>query len=77
MVNSGLHFAWTLFNSEFDKQLWYEESTIMEVLAVQCAWFVGSMVGGFNAGYFIDSLGRNKVIVSVKVIGYRSIRYQY
>lgn len=64
MINAGLHMAWTLFNSEFNRQLWYADSTIIEVLVVQCGWFIGSIVGGFNAGYFIDSLGRRKVIVS-------------
>lgn len=67
MVNSGIHYAWTIFNSEFAKQKWYEDSTIFETLAVQCGWFVGSIVGGFNAGYFIDTMGRRKVIVSISM----------
>lgn len=65
MIISGLNLAWTLFNSEFAEQQRFEDATIIEVLAVQCAWFLGSIVGGFNGGYFIDSMGRNKVIVSV------------
>lgn len=73
MVTSGLNLAWTLFNSEFVEQKWYKNATTIEVLAVQCSWFVGSIVGGFNAGYFADSMGRNKVIVSIIILYCRFI----
>ena len=64
MVNSGINVGWSLFNSEIALQSWYKDGTAVEVLVIQCVWFVGSIVGGFNAGFFIDSMGRKKVIVS-------------
>lgn len=65
MINSGMHMAWSIFNGEFGYQSWSTKASIFEVLFVQIAFFVGSIVGGFNSGYFVDSLGRRKVIVSV------------
>lgn len=67
MINSGMHVSWSIFNGEFGNQAWSKEASIFEVLFVQIGFFVGSIVGGFNSGYFVDSLGRRKVIVSVCV----------
>lgn len=65
MINSGMHVSWSIFNGEFGSQAWTEDATILEVLFIQISFFVGAIVGGFNSGYFVDSLGRRRVIVSV------------
>lgn len=65
MINSGMHVSWSIFNGEFGSQAWAVKATQFEVFFVQIGFFVGSIVGGFNSGYFVDSLGRRKVIVSV------------
>lgn len=67
MINSGLHMSWSIFNGEFGNQFWTRNANIFELIFVQIAFFVGSIVGGFNSGYFVDSLGRRKVIVSVDI----------
>ncbi len=64
MINSGMNVSWSIFNGEFQNQAWAENANVFEVLFVQIGFFVGSIVGGFNSGYFVDSLGRRKVIVS-------------
>lgn len=65
MINSGMHVSWSIFNGEFGNQSWTSNASMFEVFFVQIGFFAGSIVGGFNSGYFIDSLGRRKVIVSV------------
>lgn len=65
MISSGMHVSWSIFNGEFGSQVWWTNASIFEVVFVQIGFFVGSIVGGFNSGYFVDSLGRRKVIVSV------------
>ncbi|XP_037038618.1 glucose transporter GlcP-like [Bradysia coprophila] len=72
MINSGMHVSWSIFNGEFGSQAWAEEATVFEVLFVQIGFFIGSIVGGFNSGYFVDSLGRRKVIglgIAAQLIG--------
>ncbi|KAJ6636029.1 Sugar transporter ERD6-like 7 [Pseudolycoriella hygida] len=72
MINSGLHVSWSIFNGEFENQAWSEKASIFEVFFVQIGYFVGSIVGGFNAGFFVDSLGRRKVIgigIAAQLIG--------
>lgn len=64
MINSGMHVSWSIFNGEFGNQTWSRDATKVEVLFVQIGFFIGSIVGGFNSGYFVDTLGRRKVIVS-------------
>lgn len=65
MISSGMHVSWSIFNGEFENQAWWANASIFEVVFVQIGFFVGSIVGGFNSGFFVDSLGRRKVIVSV------------
>lgn len=65
MINSGMNISWSIFNGEFGYQTWAQNANLLEVLFVQGGFFLGSIIGGFNSGYFVDSLGRRKVIVSV------------
>lgn len=64
MISSGMNISWSIFNAEFGYQTWTQNTSVFEVLFVQIGFFVGSILGGFNSGYFVDSLGRRKVIVS-------------
>lgn len=81
MINSGMYVSWSIFNGEFGNQAWSKDATMYEVLFVQIGFFVGAIVGGFNSGYFVDSLGRRKVIVSVlckgSVNGFKKVIYNF
>lgn len=61
---SGTEIGCTLFGGALPTQPWMENATYMEHILVYCMFFVGSMVGGLNAGYFIDSIGRKHTLVS-------------
>lgn len=63
MINSGMIFAWLIYNMDFREQPWTYTAWESEILVIKGSWFIGSIVGGFNCGYFIDSIGRRRVIV--------------
>lgn len=61
----GLNIGWSLFTSKFKSGEWSKESIGIEVVLVHIAFFIGMIVGGFNAGYFIDKIGRRNNYVSI------------
>lgn len=61
---SGTEIGSTLFGGTLTKQRWQEGADAVQLILVHCMFFVGSMVGGFNAGYFIDNIGRKNTLVS-------------
>lgn len=63
LVTSGMHIGWSLYNINVEDHAWIEQSTDMELNLVYVFWFLGVIVGGFNAGYFIESSGRQSILV--------------
>lgn len=61
----GLNIGWTLYTSNFKTGEWSNESIEIEIVLVHIAMFIGMIVGGFNAGYFIDKIGRRNNYVSI------------
>lgn len=62
LTASGMEIGCTLFG--FNAHAWLENSTKTELMLMHGMFFVGSVVGGFNAGFFVDSIGRRNTLVS-------------
>lgn len=65
IMAGGLNIGWTLFTSNFKTGRWVEEAIDIEILIVHVSIFIGMIVGGFNAGYFMDKIGRRNIYVSI------------
>lgn len=63
IMASGTEIGSTLFGGAIKTQEWQESANNLQLIFVHCMFFVGSIVGGFNAGYFIDSIGRRPTLV--------------
>lgn len=63
IMASGTEIGTTLFGGAIKTQEWQENANNLQLIFVHCMFFVGSVVGGFNAGYFIDSIGRRPTLV--------------
>lgn len=60
---TGTEVGCTLFGSALATQSWQEDADAVQLILVHCMFFLGSIVGGLNAGYFIDSIGRKHTLV--------------
>ena len=61
---SGTEIGCTLFGGVLPTQPWQVDADTVQLILVHCMFFIGSIVGGLNAGYFIDSIGRKHTLVS-------------
>lgn len=55
-----------MYRINFRAEEWEQNSTSMELTLAHIGIFVGMLAGGFNAGYFIDTIGRKNVLVNSK-----------
>lgn len=63
MTASGTEVGCTLFGTLLATQQWQKDADNVQLILIHCMFFLGSIVGGFNAGYFIDSIGRKHTLV--------------
>lgn len=69
MVFSGQHFAWGVFNNNFDSQVWYttliwSRHMTLWFFWLVASWFAAGAVGGYAGAKLVKSVKKIKIYVS-------------